>query len=305
MITLSSTLSEHLYKDFVYDLLVPEELDLCVDVGAARGEFTRLLRSKGAHNTKVVAFEPFPGNWKFFEQATLDLEGVSLVRSVVGDREGFEDFFVRDVATGREPGWEGYEGYSSLGRLAPGVVDWLAQMFLLALSSITGRRRMQRYKVPSTTLDSAFPDQSIDFLKIDVQGAEQSVLRGAARLLAQKRIQIAYVEWSGDSEILSLLEASGFGVFDSTFVGTLGGDLWSRCVDWGFSRIGSLRLSTGKEALHLVYRGDAASLPTILTAINEQRGTWLQTDLIAVQEDRAEDFVSRIRSLRAAESPKT
>jgi FkbM family methyltransferase len=51
--------------------------------------------------------------------------------------------------------------------------------------------------VPVTSLDAYFagdPEAKIGFLKLDVEGLEESVLRGAAGLLANGRIAVVYVE---------------------------------------------------------------------------------------------------------------
>ena len=54
---------------------------------------------------------------------------------------------------------------------------------------------MQETKVEAITLD-AYWDKEIDFLKIDVEGADLHVLKGAERLLSQKKIKFIQVECS-------------------------------------------------------------------------------------------------------------
>ena len=61
-------------RDFVYDLLPHLPLRFAVDIGAAAGECTRRIRLAGGPDLAVVGIEPFPGNFKFFEEATHDLE---------------------------------------------------------------------------------------------------------------------------------------------------------------------------------------------------------------------------------------
>src|SRR5690606_28678484 len=58
----------------------------------------------------------------------------------------------------------------------------------------------ERTTVRTTTLDDV-RDGNIDFLKIDVEGAELLVLKGAKNLLANRKIRFIQVETVGHSEI--------------------------------------------------------------------------------------------------------
>jgi FkbM family methyltransferase len=50
--------------------------------------------------------------------------------------------------------------------------------------------------VPATSLDDYFGDQDLDFLKIDIEGAECYALRGARRLLSRNPGITLAIEWS-------------------------------------------------------------------------------------------------------------
>jgi FkbM family methyltransferase len=83
--------------------------------------------------------------------------------------------------------------------------------------SQTGGER-ERTHVPTLTLDSlldSFPTPT--FLKIDVEGAEAMVLRGAVRLLNDVRPAL-YIEVGQENseEVTGLLQASNYRLFDST-----------------------------------------------------------------------------------------
>jgi FkbM family methyltransferase len=80
-------------------------------------------------------------------------------------------------------------------------------------------------EIPLVSLDSVFCDAHIDLLKIDVEGFEEHVLRGATRLLGDPKrapraifIEAHPFAWmrfdtSGEA-ILNLLRAHGYAVFD-------------------------------------------------------------------------------------------
>jgi FkbM family methyltransferase len=56
--------------------------------------------------------------------------------------------------------------------------------------------------VPVRTLDDLVGDRTVDGLKVDVEGAELLVLRGATRLLSEQRIRLAQLEWNDASQDL-------------------------------------------------------------------------------------------------------
>lgn len=276
-------------RDFIYDALASgPDLELCVDVGAAAGDVTLKL----AHIARrVVAFEPFSNNFAYFEQATRSVSNVELVRKAVSDRIGRSSFYVGSTVSGVEPGWEDRAGYSSVGFLMTprkAIVSRLRRLVFRGQS----RPEAHVVRVLTTTLDAEFPTDTIDFLKIDTQGAEARVLRGASTLLAERRISVVYAEWGGDPEVEAILTRCGFALFDSTYVGSGDADYLARLEHSGFEVIDEVPLSTGKSAVELVYRGSEPA-GQVLARLNDGRG-WVQTDLIAVAADRAGEFIEQL-----------
>jgi FkbM family methyltransferase len=77
-------------------------------------------------------------------------------------------------------------------------------------------------EVPVLTLDGLVGDRTVDGLKVDVEGAELLVLRGAQRLLAEQRIKLIQLEWNESSlallgqdrtPIAELLTSHGYELF--------------------------------------------------------------------------------------------
>jgi FkbM family methyltransferase len=130
------------------------------DVGANVGFYTLLAASRCASNGHVVAFEPLPSNVAFL-QRHLKLNRVcntTVVEAAVADFAGTAGFVeIHDRA--------------SEGRLAPGGLRTVRVM----------------------SLDSAWREGTLpppDVLKIDVEGGELDVLKGAVELLRTRRPQI-------------------------------------------------------------------------------------------------------------------
>jgi len=82
---------------------------------------------------------------------------------------------------------------------------------------------MKKGMIRLTTLDNCF-DKHIDYLKIDVEGADFKVLKGASRLLDEKKIRFIQVEnsehlkLSGNTfeELVAYMESKGYFCYDFT-----------------------------------------------------------------------------------------
>ncbi|HRK31544.1 MAG TPA: FkbM family methyltransferase [Tepidisphaeraceae bacterium] len=135
----------------------------CVDVGANQGEMLEEFCRLAPHGTHV-AFEPLPHQAKQLRER---FPGVTINEAAVSDSAGETTFFHT----------LGDDAYSGLKRTdgAP---------------RITG---VQEIKVKLATLDDALPENYlVDMLKIDVEGAELAVLRGAKHTLARCRPVIIF-----------------------------------------------------------------------------------------------------------------
>lgn len=85
-------------------------------------------------------------------------------------------------------------------------------------------------EVPVLTLDGLIGERTIDGLKIDVEGAELLVMKGAQRLLAEQRIKLIQLEWNESSldllkqdrtPIAELLSSHGYALFRADESGQL------------------------------------------------------------------------------------
>lgn len=133
---------------------------ICVDIGANVGYFTMLM-ANSARTGSVHAFEPLPMNVALLK-ASIELNGFTNIhvnQCAVGDRKG-EISFVQSADT----------AYSSL--------------------RDTGRKLAEHsIHVPMITLDEYVERVGItrvDVIKADVEGSEELVVDGAAKLLNNK-----------------------------------------------------------------------------------------------------------------------
>lgn len=217
-------------KGSFYNILRNMEPGTFLDVGAAAGEISRhMLRMSPGSN--VIAFEPFPGNFPYFETNCGGDSRVKLYRTAVSDYTGEAEFFVSAVVNGSEPGWEKFKGYSSLGYIIQ--------------SGTSGSN--QPLKVPVLSLD-AVVNEHVRLCKIDVQGGETKVVLGAKGLIERHGVDIFYIEFSGREEaILEFLHERGYSFFDSRYLlvstrNLPNGDCWNIT--------GPVNISTGMRAFH-------------------------------------------------------
>ena len=138
-----------------------------LDVGSYSGFYT-LVTTTVSPTARVLAFDPCPQAQRLFE-ANLQLnprgDRVRLLRMAASDKPGTAPLYIPEPATRM------IETASSLG-------------------SQFRHHHQQVLEVPVTTLDAAVADNQagpVDLIKLDVEGVECSVLRGATSLLREQR----------------------------------------------------------------------------------------------------------------------
>ena len=138
-----------------------------LDVGSYSGFYT-LVATTVSSSARVLAFDPFPEAQRLFE-ANLQLnprgDRVRLLKCAASEKPGTAPLYIP------EPDTRMIETASSLG-------------------SQFRHHHQQVLEVPVTTLDAAVADNQagpVDLIKLDVEGVECAVLRGATRLLREQR----------------------------------------------------------------------------------------------------------------------
>lgn len=146
--------------------------DIVFDVGAHLGSFTRYALMHGA--ARVVAIEPEPVNATCFAKtfaSEIHDGSVALLRAAAWEKAGLERFAL-DAAANDSGG----------GRIVEGGAQSVETVTLDAVAERLALRR-------------------VDFVKLNVQGAESEALRGADRILARQapRMALWIGKWSDDA----------------------------------------------------------------------------------------------------------
>ncbi|HWB96580.1 MAG TPA: FkbM family methyltransferase [Bryobacteraceae bacterium] len=180
------------YKEQAFAWLYLRDGDTVVDCGAHFGLYA-VLAARAAAGCAVLAVEANPSTIPVLQQNldALGLPGARVVAKALSAKSGEISFF---------PASPGRAAYSSL------IPD------PDAAAAVT---------VPAIALDDLLDETGlvrVDFLKIDVEGAEIDVLEGAARSLAGDRLPLAMVEFTeqnlarsgrGTKDLFDWIEAHG------------------------------------------------------------------------------------------------
>ena len=154
----------------------------CVDIGAYRGEILRQML-KLSPEGRIFAFEPVRGNYLYLKEKYKKAE---IFNVALTDRAGTADFF---HATGR-----------------PALSGLKKQDYP------DPEEKVETITVKVETLENIIPpDIRIDFIKIDVEGAELNILRGGKRIILQNRPMIVFEHGPG---AISQYGASSQDLFD-------------------------------------------------------------------------------------------
>lgn len=299
MIKKLTSLIPHPKRDCIYDIVGQLRPALCIDIGAAAGHVTRTISLASGPATRIVAFEPFPGNHDHFSNTVSDLvNDISLVKKAVSDEVGWASFFVPSTVHGTEKGWENLKGYSSVGFLYGfkyhSLLEYLVVKLKALIKRFKGRPAGKVLRIETTTIDTEFPQESIDFIKIDVQGAEAQVLKGAKSALENGRVGVLYVEWAGEEEVIDILSSHGYEIYDSNYIVCSNAENVAPYKDMGFEVDGELNLSTGKKAYEMVLTETGDDPVESIRKIKQRKLGWVQTDLIAIHPNFKQRFMSAL-----------
>jgi FkbM family methyltransferase len=182
-------------------LLKKHNIDLVLDVGANKGQFAiQLLKS--AYTGQIISFEPLPGVYDELKQLS----------------DKYSKWQTENLAVGNELGSISIN--VSENTESSSVLPMLNSHFELAPES----KYINAITVPITTLDQYFSENKIVgenvFLKIDVQGYEDSVISGSLNLLKQVKVlqlEISFTPLYEKSlvyyKMMQKLEETGFSLY--------------------------------------------------------------------------------------------
>jgi FkbM family methyltransferase len=165
---------------------------IAVDIGAHIGYYTVLMSKMVGEKGLVYAFEPSLNNQELLRKNVLmnDCNNVEIFRQAVGDKAGYANMYLNATNSSGDSMFTDDNG-----------------------------AREQTSRVPITTLDRVIGGSRVDFIKMDVEGAETRALLGMTGVLRNNRDLKMIIEVfpkkleeanSGLEELVSLLIQSRF-----------------------------------------------------------------------------------------------
>ena len=185
----------------VSNILDVDKVKIIVDGGASIGDTSKKF-SAAFQNATVHAFEPFTKFFRLLKENSKNHNRIIPYSCALSNSSSLEYLNV-NVS----------EGTNSLLRSE-------AQMTHPHFDLLKTKESIQ---VETKPLDILFPNETIDLLKLDLQGGEYNALQGAENLLKHERIkciicevmfQKSYKNQRNGSELIMYLEKQGFKIFN-------------------------------------------------------------------------------------------
>lgn len=195
----SKTIGHSIWTTGVYDLSVSEALarlirpgDLVVDAGANIGYMSVLAAAATGPTGHVLSFEPNPDLFHVLE------------RNIGSRLDNYAPIQAYGIALGASGG--------TAELVLPSEMSANDGLAFIGRSTTAKDRRVQ---VAISTLDEILADRFVGVLKLDVEGYEIEVLRGASRALSEGRIRdIVFEDHQGqDSEVCRFVRRHEYAVY--------------------------------------------------------------------------------------------
>jgi len=164
-----------------------------VDIGANFGYYSLIAAKLVGDKGKVYAFEPEPNNFELLVKnvKTNHYENITPIKKALSDKVGKMKLFTEKFNLG-----------------GPSFCE----------SNVLEKE--DTIEVETTTLDEFFKDMQVDLIKMDVQGAEGFIFKGAKSLLQRNHLKIIIEFWpfglinlkTDPEKLLLNLQKYGFGI---------------------------------------------------------------------------------------------
>lgn len=172
--------------DLMREILQPDMT--FVDAGAYNGYFTLIAAHLVGKSGRVWAFEPDARSWLRLVGNVIENKYYQVLfpRAALADFTGKVDLYHREIPAG----------------------------------STLLQRDAETVRVKAVRLDDVLlASRKVDMIKIDVEGAEVAVLRGAARILHQPELLTLLMDLHPElgvdlAEVETILKEAGFALFD-------------------------------------------------------------------------------------------
>jgi FkbM family methyltransferase len=245
-----------------------------VDGGAGSGSTAKQMLRHLSADAVCYAFEPFPGNHRFFEG--IGSRVILVPKAMDAEQRQFKFRVSSVVQKDSEWGKKGMAGYSSVGYLTNTVLDGDISI-----------------DVECVRTDQVVPaDKRIGFVKLDLQGGELNALKGMSRFLAD--VPLMWIEYTGQRGLMDYIIDQDFLVFDTEYF-FMGSPSEEARQLFKVARE-NYTLSTGKTAWFGFKRKPWNDYHQEFAKYRKELGM-VQTDLVCVNRCHLDDFIKSAQFL--------
>lgn len=152
---------------------------IVLDVGAHVGYYARLSSQLVGENGRVIAFEPHPRTFEYLMRNVTSLLNVTTIQAAVAETEGTAELY--DYLMMSASGSLHYDETLVDLQRAHATKDDIAPRLAQGLP-------VQTYTVRTAPIDSILEElgvNRVDFVKMDIEGAEMGALRGMKRTISE------------------------------------------------------------------------------------------------------------------------
>jgi len=170
-----------------HDVIPRHNGGVVIEIGGHIGYFSLIFSDLVGSNGRVFVFEPGSNNIPYIRRNTANNETIILIEEAVSDREGEVEFYEEDLTGQNNSLLSDYEIFDDN----------------LLNAGVKGFQRKVKV-ISTTTLDSFWAEQgfpNVDFIKVDVEGAEEQVLRGGVNLISSSKPNLM-VEVTRNKELI-------------------------------------------------------------------------------------------------------
>jgi len=173
--------------------------DTVIEVGGHIGYFSIIYSSLAGDNGKLFVFEPGKNNLNYTEKNLAPLENVTLIKKAVSNENGTVEFYLENLTGQNNSILKDYHQLE--GNIKASGLDNI---------------NIEHVKVSCITLDT-FVEESIqdkvNFIKIDIEGAELLALKGAAKVLKEHSPNMMIEVTSDAAEVFDILTSLEYLLF--------------------------------------------------------------------------------------------
>jgi len=159
---------------FIKYLNTSTQPNIWIDVGANKGEISKIIRQNTDQNDQIWLFEPSPDSYEFLCQTFKPFKNVKVWNCCLSNYTGTNDFFINKI-----------DSMSGFNFLEKSIFSFNLDEYFTITSEV---RTLDSFAVPTS--------YHIPLIKIDSEGQDFFILQGSSRILNDYRPYILF-EFSG------------------------------------------------------------------------------------------------------------